>query len=150
MANDKYSLAPEVETLAKKIIEKYHDHLFGARIKYLFKNDKWIKKGKVILGQAKMAAEDVRFISDFDFIIIINRNAWNNATSDVREALIDHELHHCLVEIENNGESKFSILDHDVQEFIPIVGRYGLWQEDLKKLVEAAQEESNDSKVVSE
>ena len=136
----KYSSAPEVQELAAKLINDHHSHLTEARIVYLFRNGKWAKKGKTMLGQAKLAAEDARFIGQYDFVVIINMIAWNNASAAVREALVDHELSHCECETDRAGNKKWNIADHDVQEFVSIVRRHGLWADDLARLAKAAAE----------
>lgn len=136
----KFAEAPEVMELAKKIIVEHHSHLIEARIVYLFRNGKWVKKGRAVLGQAKLAAEDARFIGQYDFIIIVNLNAWNNAGVTTREALVDHELTHCECEIDRAGNNRWKIADHDVHEFISIVRRHGPWASDLQRLLKASQE----------
>ena len=136
----KYSAAPEVEELARSLIEDHHSHLVEARIKYLFRNGKWAKKGRSVLGQAKLASEDTRFIGQYEFVIIVNLVAWNNASAATREALIDHELYHCGCEVDRAGNKRWNIVDHDVTEFIAVVRRHGLWEDDLQRLMKAAQE----------
>ena len=136
----KYTHASEVAELAAKLINDHHDHLAEARIKYLFRNGKWQSKGKSTLGKAKLAAEDARFIGEYDFIIMISLNAWNSAVPAYREALVDHELQHCDCTEDKAGNKKWSIQDHDVQEFVSVVRRHGLWENDLQKLMVAAKE----------
>jgi hypothetical protein len=136
----KYMVAPEVEALASKIIDDHHSHLAEARIKYLFRNGKWAKKAKTMLGQAKLATDDVRFIAEYDFIIFINLAVWNTAIPAWREALLDHELSHCDCSQDKAGNKKWGIVDHDVQEFVSVVRRHGLWEVDLQRMVKAANE----------
>lgn len=136
----KYTHAPEVEELAVKLINDHHSHLAEARIKYLFRNGKWQSKGKATLGKAKLAAEDARFLGQYDFIIMISTEAWNSAVPAYREALVDHELQHCDCAEDKAGNKKWSIQDHDVQEFVSVVRRHGLWEVDLQKLIIAAKQ----------
>ena len=138
--DQRYEIAYEVEEIAARIIDDHHNHLAEAKIKYLFKKDKWVKKDKVVLGQAKLASEDTRFIARYDFVIIINLDAWNISDSEKREALIDHELSHCGRAFDSDGNNKWCTIDHDVQEFIPVVRRHGLWEEDLQLLMKAVRE----------
>ena len=137
-------MAPEVGIVARELIEDHHTHLCGARIEYLFRLGRWEKKHRQVLGQAKLAAEDIRFIADFDFIITVSLDAWNHADKNQRTALIDHELYHCT---ENSApesdENVWGIDDHDVQEFIAVVRRYGLWQSELVEMMEAAKNPQN-------
>ena len=148
MKDEKYRLAPEVGIVARELIEDHHTHLSGARVEYLFRLGRWEKKHRQVLGQAKLAAEDIRFIADFDFIITVSLDAWNHADKHQRTALIDHELYHCT---DNAGpdqdENVWGIDDHDVQEFIAVVRRYGLWQSELVEMMEAAKNPQNTSQI---
>ena len=134
----KYLVADEVALLAARIIDQWHSHLGEARIKYLFRNGKWSKKGNTTLGMARLASDDTRFIGQYEFVVIINLEAWNNASQEARIALLDHELSHCSCEEDKSGNKRWSIIDHDVKEFVGIVSRHGIWADDLKRLMSAA------------
>ena len=70
----KYSYAPAVEAMAVSLINEItsHSHLAEARIRYLFRDGKWNSKGRTVFGKAKLASEDVRFLGEYDFVIMIN------------------------------------------------------------------------------
>ena len=136
----KYADAPEVQELAKKQIEDHHGSLVEARIVYLYRNGKWTSKGRTVLGKSKLAAEDARFVGNYDFIIIINLEAWNRAGGKTREAMVDHYLTCCNREVDRAGNNKWGIAEPDVHEFISIVRRHGVWEEELQKLMKAAKE----------
>lgn len=135
----KYSHAPEVQKMAKKLIEKHHSHLVEARIKYLFRHGNWVSKGEVVLGKAKLAAEDTRFLGEYDFVILINAEAWKTASLQTREALIDHELCHCICVYDKQDNRKWSIIEHDVTEFVQVIARHGLWQDVLRRFMRTAK-----------
>jgi hypothetical protein len=65
-------------------------------------------------------------------VLTVNGVAWEHASTEQRVALIDHEL--CHVSPDN-----WSIMGHDLEEFVSVVRRHGLWQAGLVRLVEAAQ-----------
>ena len=138
---DKYTYADEVEFMARDLISStgMHKNLAEARIKYLFRSGKWEKGDKVIFGRTKLASDDIRFIADFDFVIMINEEAWGKATFAQKKALLDHELSHCDFSEDAEGNRKWRVADHDVQEFIGVVYRHGLWEAELQKLMIAAR-----------
>jgi len=70
----------------------------------------------------------------------VNLEVWNNAIPAWREALLDHELSHCDCTQDKAGNKKWNIVDHDVQEFVSVVRRHGLWEADLQKLMIAARQ----------
>lgn len=137
--SEKFSFAEAVEVMAAGLINDHHQYLAEARIKYLFRAGKWEKGDKTVLGKTKLASEDTRFIADYDFVIMINEEAWSKATHRQKMALLDHELTHCDYSEDAEGNRKWRVADHDVQEFVSIVGRHGLWETDLQKLMVAAR-----------
>lgn len=138
--DSKYSVADDVEFLAKELIQNHHAYLANARIVYLFRAGKWIKGDKIRFGQCKLASEDIRFIAEFDFVITINLDAREVANAQMRLAVVDHELCHCDYTENEQGDRKWCVRDHDVQEFVAIVHRHGLWDTELQKLVIASRD----------
>jgi predicted metallopeptidase len=145
-----YYPAPEVETLSKDIITKYHEHLKDTRIEYVF-TDKVPKQGnkeiwayvrKISSLNAYLASEAVdqnNVQTTPFFVMVVTEPIWKELSNAKREALIDHELLHCGVEIDDEGTAKLKLLPHDLEEFTAIVQRHGLWREDVKRFVETAK-----------
>ena len=131
----KYEHASEhVLKMAARLVDKYHPHLAEARIRYLLRNGKWIKKGNTVLGNAKLASEDVRFLGECDFVIVINKKSWEGANETQQHALLDHQLTHCVCDYDKAGNKKWATADHDVNDFVSIVKRHGFWDSDLIRL----------------
>lgn len=139
-----FTEAPEVQEIATRLISEVseHGHLAEAKIAYLFREAKtWRSKGKVTLGRAKKLAGDTRFLArDVDFTITINAEIWRDLTPAQRVALVDHELSHCGYEYDAKGRRKWTIEDHDVNEFSGVIRRHGLWMEDVKAFAKAVRE----------
>jgi len=101
------------------------------------------------LGQCKQRGDLDRELDDYDFIIMLNKDAWPTLKDEHKERLIFHELEHAQLSLDSNGEPKKNdrgrlvcrIRKHDFAEFRNVVEKYGL-QDDLSKL---AQEGINDS-----
>jgi len=142
----KYSEAIEVENTTKELINRYHGHLANANIHCLFRNGKWESKGQTIYGTAEKVSEKWNYLTDLDFLIIINKEVWDVAPTEMREALVDHELTHCCRDInEKTGEEKYSIQNHSVEDFVSIVRKHGLWTSALKQLMKAENEHHQES-----
>lgn len=136
-----------------KMVDDNHGHLKSAKIalawRYGWKTD---PDGRLKLGQARKASELDREMHCYDFVILLNHEAWNAAEFSEKQmaALIDHELCHCEVAKDEQGEVKedeqgrtiWRIRKHDVEEFTEIVSRHGLWKGDLEKFAKAAIEKS--------
>ena len=52
----RFSNAPEVKEIATRYINEHHQHLANARIEYLFNAKSIVKKGKELLGEAKLVS----------------------------------------------------------------------------------------------
>lgn len=132
MAGAEYFDAPEVEEVAQELIEQYHQHLKGARIKYLLRTGDWSSQKRETWGQAKRVTGEQAFLTNLDFIITIHHDVWEQLDEAGRKALLDHELCHCRL-----AEGTWYILGHDLEEFVAIVERHGLWRPQLEEFHEA-------------
>lgn len=135
--------------LMDELIARHHPHLSDARIalawRFGWKPD---PDGRLKLGQAKKASDLDRELHTYDFVIVLNFEAWNAAdwTRDQMRALLDHELCHCQVAKDEYGEEKtnaagrpvWRVRGHDTEEFVEIVARHGLWTNTLEQLAAAA------------
>lgn len=141
----------ETYALLDKLIGAHHPELAEAKIdlawRFGFKED---KDGRLVLGRCKKCSDLDREAHDLDFIIILNHEFWNNAqTSDAqRAALLDHELCHAAVSLDEQGEEKqdehgryvYRVRKHDVEEFREIVERHGIWKQDLQQFAESIRQ----------
>jgi Putative phage metallopeptidase len=73
------------------------------------------------------------------FLIELPLDVWNALPADSREALLDHELCHCLVDEDpQTGALKPKLAGHDLEEFVAVVRRHGLWKPDVEAMAKAA------------
>jgi len=140
--------------IMESLIAKHHSHLGDAKMaiawRFGWKAD---ADGRLRLGQAKKGTDLDRALHHYDFVILLNHEAWNqgNLTAAQRQALVDHELCHCQVCHDSDGEAKtdeesrtvYRVRKHDVEEFLDVVSRHGLYTSELSKLAQAG---INDSK----
>jgi hypothetical protein len=134
---------PAVFELMNELIGHVHSHLTSARIALAWhvalKAD---VDGKLVLGKAKKASDLDRELAPYDFVIILNSDFWNAPeTNDAqRKALMDHELSHCEVARDENGDDKvdekgrtvYRMRKHDIEEFTGVVLRNGIYKGDLE------------------
>ena len=128
-----------------RLIEQHHEELTNARIALAWalawKPD---VDGIQKLGQCKKASDLDRELHEFDFVILLSQEFYQDPTiTDAqRKALLDHELCHATVKLDEDGEPARDALDrivyrtrkHDVEEFSEIVARHGIWKRDLERL----------------
>ncbi len=155
-----YRTAPEVARIGRQIVAEEHTHLLNVRVEYVFLSKTPKSKGKAVWGRAKKVSGLSAFLAfigggnterhavtyedqapDF-FVIEISEEVWDALPEPKRRALVDHELSHCWVEWDDEGEQdKLSIVGHDVTEFEAILRRHGLWNEDVEDFVKAGAEQ---------
>ena len=156
MPKVEYTPAPEVAKIAEELIEKYHGHLldFKVRIEYVFTNKTPKKGGKEVWAYVRKISALNAFLagseesSDDFFVMVVSEPVWEILPADKRTPLVDHELCHLWAEAQQVDEDdadaipenpvKLSLSPHDVEEFSPIVRRWGLWREDVEDFVNAA------------
>jgi hypothetical protein len=128
---EKYWDAVEVREIAQRLMSKDGAFAFPTNtpIVYLFvdKMKDW--------GQCSHCSEKMKFAGGYEFIITINHTAWSVMDDHAREALVCHELCHIGYD---SLKDKYSLVDHEIEEFGRVVTRYGLWAEDVKRFVDAA------------
>lgn len=137
-----YALAQEAQVLGEELIPKYHPHLATVRVEYVFNEAPMKSKGKELFARAKKKSGLDAFLfapptedepKPF-FVIEINKQAWDVLNKKQKRALVDHELCHCLWDVEKG----LYMRTHDVEEFSEIIKRHGLWQPDVQLFAEIA------------
>ncbi|MBD3784576.1 MAG: hypothetical protein IE926_16775 [Micrococcales bacterium] len=136
----------EVEPIAKALIAEVKDHedLVHARILYVFRDKHALSRGHAILGKARKVAGLTQFLVDDEsidaplFVLEFPRDLWKEMTDQQRRALVDHELSHLAVERNDDGIWVGRTRGHDVEEFLAIVKRHGLWKADVQALAKVA------------
>lgn len=139
-----YKDAPEVREIAQELIEEHHSRLANTRIAFAFTDKAGKKNGKTVLGKASIesgksvwfaAGAPAQYVGGKFFLIAIPHLEWTLLDEDQRRALVDHELCH-LGRDPETGEPM--LLPHDIEEFGEVVQRHGLWLDDIRRFVEAA------------
>lgn len=135
--------------MLRELVDQFHDdEISHARIALAW-NLSWKADvdGRVVLGKCKKASDLDRELAAYDFVIILNQEFWENA--DVkdwqRRALLDHELCHAAVTLDEAGEPVedqrgrlvYRTRKHDIEEFTNIVLRHGCYKRDLEAFAAA-------------
>ena len=151
-----YKLVPResdeggVYAMLDRLIERHHEHLRNARIAVAW-NLTWQPDvdGRCTLGKCKRASDLDRELAPYDFVVMLRHEWFESAevTDAQREALIDHELSHAEVTLDDNGEPKrdtkdrvvYRVRKHDLEEFSEVVRRHGLWKRDIEDFAAALE-----------
>jgi hypothetical protein len=142
-----------------ELIDRRRSQLREARIsiewKYGWKRN---KDGQLILGSFRKVGESDKQHHGFDFVMSLNREAWNAFGKDevhralgidgetMKQALIFHELLHGDVSLDQNGNPKkdargrqcFRKRKHDIEEHTEVIEVFGCYKADLVNFVTIA------------
>lgn len=138
-----YSKADEVKEIARDLIVNYHTHLMNVRIEYLFVDPVPKSKGQLVWGTARKVTGLAAYLATTEeseepgepfFVVTISKEIWERLDDDRRKALVDHELAHCWL----NDDGGLVILGHDLEEFVGVVKRHGLWRAEVEMFIRAA------------
>lgn len=122
-------------SMAEELIEEHHAHLKHANVGFLYR-DKAAKSGETfVYGKARKVADKDKVFMEFDFIIWIAKEEFERLENDRQRALVDHELCHCA-----GFPGGWKMRHHDVEEFVDIVIRHGLWNPALKQIARSGQQ----------
>lgn len=122
--------SPSVVHTAQQLIRQYHPLLVDARTGFVFRKRAMKSRGQLVLAQTQLVNARLQVFLDYDFLIWVSKEDWEQLTESQRLALIDHELSHC---IKNWVTDRWEIRPHDVQEFWHILDRHGFWSIDLMR-----------------
>jgi hypothetical protein len=141
-------LNEEPYKLMASIRKKHHTHIHRAKIALAWrKKYKPDRDGHLILGKCMKTSDLQRELADWDFVILLNKEVWNDPEfgSKRQKALLDHELCHAQIVLNKEGNPKrdtrkrrvWRMRNHDIEEFREIVERHGCYKKDLEEFAEA-------------
>ena len=143
--------APVIKPIADKLIRAHHPDLADVDIRYVFRDKAARSRGKTVLGKAKLITglnmflatgreSDVSSSEECEpfFVIELAEDTWRVLDTGQRKALVDHELCHCIIELDDDtGEPRARLRAHDVEAFVAEIERHGLWKPELEDLAKA-------------
>lgn len=133
----------ELENMARELIGMYHSEAATARVFYFFKTKHRKKGDKAVLGTCSLLNEKMQLMCPYDYCLEIADDAWQQLNETQRKALLLHELKHIQVVEGEDGETKYRLRLHDLEEFSQVVKIFGLWKPDIvefSKALEGKQE----------
>lgn len=137
--SDKYQISEEVREIVSDLVQKHHHDLAEANILCLFRKGEWNSNGRARLASASKVPEIWRCLYGYDLMVVINKNIWVGLEQEHKVALVDHELCHFGQEYDSKGNVKYTMVQHDIEEFSAVVDRHGLWHQDVKVFAQYVQ-----------
>ena len=134
--------------LLDEVRAENHEDTCAAKIALAWKRDtKPDVDGRLMLGRCVRQSDLARELVDFDFVIVLNREVWEDPEFDrgKKLALLDHEMMHAARVVDGEGEpvidtkgrAVWRVRGHDIEEFTDVISRRGCYKRDLEKFAEA-------------
>ncbi|HEY7236551.1 MAG TPA: putative metallopeptidase [Gemmatimonadaceae bacterium] len=131
--------AEQPAAIGRVLVKSLHVHLREAEIGYLFRKE--IKhRGKHVWAQASKVGGKLGHYSEKNLLIEVNWMTWLVLEPARRIALIDHELSHFGREETSKGDTKYTLIPHDLEEFDAIARRWGSWRPEVAHFANAHAE----------
>ena len=119
----------EVFKVMNEVIEKHFPELISCIIHPIFDLKKRIKGGNIVLASIQKPNEMLRFFTiddsdtgeGYNYVIRIDKNAWDNIEEIDKKRLIRHELNHTLVDFD--ASDPYKIIPHDIEDFVVEIER---------------------------
>lgn len=127
-------VSPAVRKIVKRMRDKYYKKFAPAKIVIVMRTGRWGKWATIARVSDKQRLAGI----DGDYLLTVNADAWVHLSTKQRYALIDHELFHMVVHTKD-GEVKYRLRHHDVEEFNVIIKRHGNWCASLRKMYRTMQ-----------
>lgn len=142
-------LAPqEIKDLVDELYAECRKDLEGRpNIVCLFRAKAPYSAGKVAIGSIKRISEKENIIhayyeghEDIHYVLELSADIWPSLTDVQKEAVLVHELYHIDQKITGDDIIKWSIRRHQIEEFSPVVQKYGFYMTDIKDFAEETKE----------
>lgn len=132
--NEKYANIGNTLIATEPILEDIR--VSEVTIVYLSSEHKKIESGKVVHAQCEKISEKYKWGLPADFTITVFEPNVVGMTDEQLRILIFHELLHVGIDFKD-GEEKYSIIPHDLEDFRYIIDRFGShWDEVRENTVE--------------
>jgi hypothetical protein len=131
----------ELNVLVKEVIVDNKLDLTGINIKSVLVSP-YISKRTA--ARCIRPNNELRYFGEFDYLLEFSDKLWQGLSKEVKKILILHELKHILVTTDKNGNAKFKLAPHDVQDFFSIIHKHGInWLTDLKTIASSVYDFQN-------
>lgn len=122
----------EIYDTVKDLIAQYHPGLIMCvdQIAILFKEKASMKGDVPVLATTAKASPLLGILSDVDyqFVITIAADQWNELSDRQKIALLDRQLCACKAVVNDDGSTKYSVAPPDVFFYADELTRHGFWQ----------------------
>lgn len=102
------------------VLEERFPTYGNLKFKLIFDTKKRVKQGKLILASIELVSPKLKFFSrddvaadGYDYLVIVDRKAWEVANEKDKKRILSHELRHVFVD--EKGSKK--VVGHEISDF---------------------------------
>ncbi len=119
---------PEILEAVRDVVRQNHRRLDGVKMAVLTRDKAGQRNGRPVLAYVFLppASMEALLAQKVQFVMVIAEDQWERLDAKKREALIDHELCHCAIDV----DGKPYLRPHDLEEFADVIERHGFWRKD--------------------
>lgn len=133
------------------VVEERFPRLINLKFKLIYDLKKRIKQGKIVLASIELASPKLKFFSrddlaseGYDYVIIVDKKAWELSSDKDKFRIISHELNHVFIDEKEN----LKIIGHEISDFYIELKRNEddpEWGRNLTALVNAVYEQEKEA-----
>lgn len=144
--------AVEPARIAARIIRDHRPELADLNLCYMWRDEAVsMGEGRVVAGQCVHVSDRDYAIHGHDFLILFARDVWTAADKEFLPAIVDHELAHVGIRLDEHGDRvvdedtgrvKTYCRHHDIEEFADVLERHGAYHSALRTFLAAWRSET--------
>ena len=126
---DKRTISEEYTNIGNELIdnEEELEYIRESEVSIIFLSSSHAKKGKkkIVFAQCEKVADKYKWGIPCDFTITVFDPNVAKFTEEQLKVLIFHELLHIGIEFDDDGNERYFINPHDLEDFKVIVDKFG-------------------------
>lgn len=102
------------------VLEERFPHISYLKYKLIFDNKKKVSQGKLVLAYVVSTSDKIKFftkdevaIDGYDYVVTVNKKAWELASDEDKKRLLSHEMRHVFVDEKGNCK----LIGHEIEDF---------------------------------
>ena len=133
-------------------LEERFPHLAYLKFKLLFDTKKRVRRGNMVLASISLTSDMIKFFSKddiavdgYDYVLIVDKKAWDLANEDDRKRIISHELRHVFIDEKDSCK----LVGHEIEDFyeeLKLNQDDPEWARNLAQLVKDVYEQEKEAK----
>lgn len=130
MNMEEYDISTEYEQMASEVMQEKEElqWLRSVKIGFVASSKEKKSKKRPVLGECIKVQDVYRVFMPYDFIIVMYDQNMSGMSDYQKRIVMHHELLHIGIN-ESDGEPKYEVNPHDIEDFKAIIDEYGLeWQ----------------------